>query len=399
MLTCLTSGESHGSCLTAIVDGLPAGMRVDPDQINFHLARRQKGYGRGGRQRIEKDTAKIVSGVRHGLTMGGPITLVIENRDWVNWAAIMDPLQPPPGSLTPKQQKLLEDTSRPRPGHADLAGGIKYGHHDLRNVLERASARETAARVAAGSLMRQLLEHFGVRIASHVVSIGDVALASETLRPDLETIQELSEKSDVRCIDDDTARRMKTAIRNAMKQRDSLGGVAEVIVRGLPVGLGGFSQSSDRLGGRLAGALMSIQSARAVEIGLGFVSASKRGSEVQDEIFFDPNGDPARKRFYRKSNRAGGIEGGITNGEEVVARVAVKPLSTLTRPLQTVDVRTRKPAEAMVERTDVCVVPAVAVISEAVAAAVFTDAFLRKFGSDNLAEIERNYQSYLATEY
>jgi chorismate synthase len=399
MLTCLTSGESHGSCLTAIVDGLPAGMRVDPDHINFHLARRQKGYGRGGRQRIEKDTARIVSGLRHGLTTGGPITLVVENRDWVNWAAIMDPLEPPTGALTPRQRKLLEDTSRPRPGHADLAGGIKYDHHDLRNVLERASARETAARVAAGSLVRQLLEHFSVRIASHVVSIGDVALASGTLRPDLKTIQKLSEKSDVRCIDAATARRMKTAIRDAMKRRDSVGGIAEVIVRGLPVGLGGYSQSSDRLDGRLAGALMSIQSARGVEIGLGFESASRRGSDVQDEILFDPDGDPVKKRFHRKTNHAGGIEGGITNGEEVVARVAVKPISTLMRPLQTVDVRTKKPDKALVERTDVCVVPAVAVISEAVAATVFADAFLQKFGSDNLSEIERNYQSYLATEY
>ncbi len=399
MLTCLTSGESHGPCLTAIVDGLPAGLSIDLDQINFHLARRQKGYGRGGRQRIEKDTARIVSGVRHGITMGGPITLVIENRDWANWAPVMDPINPPTEPLTPKQQKLLKDTSRPRPGHADLAGGIKYGHHDLRNVLERASARETAARVAAGALVRQLLERFDVRIVSHVVRIGEVALKAGFPRPELELIQKLSEKSDVRCIDTKTGQRMKTAIRQAMKQRDSLGGVAEIIISGLPAGLGSFSQSADRLDGRLAGALMSIQSARAVEIGLGFEAAAKHGSEVQDEIFYDPAGDPARKRFYRQTNNAGGLEGGITNGEDVIARVAVKPISTLMRPLLTVDVHTKKTARAMVERTDVCVVPAVAVVAEAAATMVFADAFLHKFGSDNLNEIERNYQAYLKDEY
>jgi chorismate synthase len=399
MLTCLTSGESHGPCLTAIVDGLPAGLPVDLEQINYHLARRQKGYGRGGRQRIEKDTVKIVSGLRHGVTLGGPVTLVIENRDWINWAPIMDPVHQPTEPLTPKQKKLLEDTTCPRPGHADLAGAIKYHEYDLRNVLERASARETAVRVASGSLVRQLLEHFAVRFGSHVVQIGEISLGADLVRPELGILQKQTEKSDVRCFDPETARRMKAEIREAMKQRDSLGGVAEVIVHGLPAGLGGFSQSSDRLDGRLAGALMSIQSAKAVEIGLGIEAAGRHGSQVQDEIFFDSDGDPAKKRFYRLTNNAGGLEGGITNGEDVVARVAVKPISTLMRPLKTVDVRTKKPARAMMERSDVCVVPAVAVIAEAVAAMVFAEAFLKKFGSDNLTEIEKNYQTFLQEEY
>jgi chorismate synthase len=399
VLNYLTSGESHGPCLTAIVDGLPSGLPVDPDQINYHLQRRQKGYCRSGRQRIEQDRAKIVSGVRHGATMGGPVTLTIENRDWVNWAPIMDPIKPPPQKLTSRQARLFRETSRPRPGHADLAGGIKWHHHDLRNVLERTSARETAARVAAGSLVRQLLEYFGVRIASHVVRVGKVTLDQDIDRADLGRFSAVVEKSEVRCIDPETGRRMKAAIRQAMKRRDSLGGIAEVIVRGLPVGLGGCSQWSDRLDSRLAGALMSIPSVKGVEIGLGFEAASLTGSQVHDEIFYDSLGDPLKKRFFRKTNRAGGLEGGITNGEDIVVRLAVKPIATLMQPLETVDVRTKQPAEAMVERADICVVPAVAVIGEAVAALVLADAFMHKFGSDNLVEIERNFRAFLEAEY
>jgi len=399
VLNYLTSGESHGPRLTAIVDGLPAGLPVDSDQINYHLQRRQKGYGRGGRQRIEQDRAQIISGVRHGVTMGGPVTLTIENRDWANWAPIMDSTEPPPQKLTSRQARLLRETSRPRPGHADLAGGIKWHHHDLRNVLERASARETAVRVAAGSLVRQLLEHLGVLIASHVVRVGKVTLEKTLDRADLRRFCATVEKSEVRCVDPDTGRRMKAAIRQAMKKRDSLGGIAEVIVRGLPAGLGGCSQWSDRLDSRLAGALMSIPSVKGVEIGLGFEAASLAGSQVHDEIFYDSLGDSLKKCFYRKTNRAGGLEGGITNGEDVVARVAAKPIATLMQPLETVDVRTKQPAKAMVERADICVVPAVAVISEAVAALVLTDAFMHKFGSDNLKEIERNFRAFLEAEY
>lgn len=400
MITYLTSGESHGPQLTAIIDGLPAGLPIDPGKLAFQMARRQKGYGRGGRMKIETDEVEIVSGVRHGTTLGSPVTLVVKNRDWANWAAIMDPIQPPPDKLHLREEKLAKETTRPRPGHADLAGGIKYDHHDLRNVLERASARETAARCAVGALCRQLLEHFGVAFASHVVQIGSIAVdRSSYSLDDLVRIATLSEASDVRCIIPEREAEMIEAIRSAKKNRDSLGGVAEIIVSGLPVGLGGYSQGRHRLDSRLVGALMSIPSAKAAQIGLGFDSAGLPGSEVHDEIFYDADGDPKRKKYYRKTNRAGGIEGGITTGEPIVLRVAVKPISTLNRPLQTVDVVTRQPAEAMVERTDNCVVPAVAVIGEAVTAIELVDVFLAKFGSDNMAEINRNFQQFLDTAY
>ena len=399
MLTYLTSGESHGPQLTAVIDGLPAGLSIDLEQINYQLSRRQKGFGRGQRQQIEQDEARLVSGVRHGVTLGGPITITIENRDWVNWAKIMNPVRPPEGELTPAQEQLLKETTRPRPGHADLAAGIKWHHRDLRNVLERASARETAARVALGALVRQLLEKFNVQLASHVVRIGSVGLETEVNRSDLAVLARTAEASEVRCLDPETAERMKEAIRMAGSNRDTLGGVAEMIARGLPVGLGGCSQWSDRLEGHLAAALMSIQSVKGVEIGLGFEVASRPGSEAHDQIYYEPDSNPARKGFFRKTNRAGGIEGGVTNGEDVIARVAAKPISTLMQPLDTVDVISKQPAKAMVERSDVCVVPAIAVISEAVAALVLTDFFLKKFGSDNMTETERNYQAYLAAEY
>lgn len=399
MLTFLTSGESHGPQLTAMIDGLPAGLTIDLDQINYQLSRRQKGFGRGRRQQIEQDTAQLVSGVRHGVTLGGPITMTIENRDWVNWAPIMDPVKPPTGELTPKQEQLLKETTRPRPGHADLPAGIKWHHHDLRNVLERASARETAARVALGALVRQLLEKFNVQLASHVVRIGSVALEAEIDRSDLTSLAAIAEASEVRCLDSETAERMKDAIRLVGSNRDTLGGVAELIVRGLPVGLGGCAQWFDRLEGHLAAALMSIQSVKGVEIGLGFEAGSRPGSEAHDQIYYKPGSDAARKGFFRKSNHAGGIEGGVTNGEDIIARVAAKPISTLMQPLDTVDVVSKEPAEAMTERSDVCVVPAIAVICEAVSALVLTEAFLKKFGSDNMTETERNYQAYLSAEY
>lgn len=399
MLRFLTAGESHGPQLTAIVDGLPAGLTIDPDHINLHLSRRQKGYGRGGRMKIENDHVDFVSGVRHGRTMGGPVTLIIRNRDWDNWAEIMHPFNPIPEALPARKRRLAHDTSCPRPGHADLPGGIKWHHHDLRNVLERASARETAARVAAGSLVRQVLEHFGVQIASHVVRIGP---ASVTRKYDLSNLAEVTRTTDespVRCLDKQVESAMVESIREAKKQRDSLGGIAEVIVRGLPVGLGSMSQWFERLDSRLAGALMSIPSAKGVEIGLGFGAARLRGSRVHDEIFADGAGSLTRKGYVRKTNRAGGLEGGISNGEDIVVRVAFKPISTLNRPLRSVDVRTREPREAMVERADTCVVPAAAVISEAVCALVLGDAFLDKFGADSLVETERNYWSYLEMEY
>ncbi|MFZ1684271.1 MAG: chorismate synthase [Candidatus Zixiibacteriota bacterium] len=399
MLHFLTAGESHGPQLTAILDGLPAGLKITLRQIDYQLSRRQKGYGRGGRMKIEQDRAQILSGVRHGRTMGGPITMVVKNKDWENWSLIMDPEKGIPEDLNLRQKRLALDTRTPRPGHADLSGAIKYNHYDLRNVLERASARETAARVAVGSLGRQLLERFNVQFASHVVRIGPVALKKASLPADLNELAEMTENSEVRCIDRATEKQMIAAIREAHKKRDSLGGVVELIVRGLPVGLGGFSQWFHRLDGQLAGALMSIHSVKGVEIGGGFAGAALRGSAFQDQIYYAPTGDRTKKHFYRSSNMAGGLEGGMTNGEDLVIRVAAKPISTLNQPLDSVDVITKSAAKAMVERTDNCVVPALAVICEAVSALVLADAFLAKFGSDNMAETERSYQSWLETNY
>ncbi len=399
MLKFLTAGESHGPQLTAILDGLPAGLHLDRDQIDFQLARRQKGYGRGGRMKIEKDRVTILSGVRHSVTLGSPITLVVQNKDWTNWKRIMDPVAPPPKKLSEREKPLVLETFCPRPGHADLAAGVKYNQHDLRNVLERASARETAARVAVGALCRQLLEYFSIRFASHVTQIGTVKLTGKARRTDFTALVDAAENSEASCIDPATSDRMIDAIRTARKERDSLGGAVEVIVRGLPVGLGGFSQWTDRLDGRLAQAMMAIQSVKAVEIGAGSNLAGKRGSKANDEIYVDSNTNSPRKGFTRRTNHAGGLEGGITNGEDIVIRVAAKPLSTLNRPLQSVDVRTRQAREAMVERTDTCVVPALTVICEAAAAYVLADAFLAKFGSDNLAETTRHYESFLKAEY
>ncbi len=399
MLTFLTAGESHGPQVTAIVDGLPAGLPISIDAINHQLSRRQKGYGRGGRMKIETDRVQVLSGVRHGFTMGGPITLVVANKDWENWSEIMDPFVPVPEDIGLRKQRLVEHTVRPRPGHADLAGGIKWNHKDLRNVLERASARETTARVAAGATARQLLHYFDIDMIGHVVRIAGVTLADEYVIDDLETAREITEASDVRCLDEATGNRMIEAIRAAKKKSDSVGGVAEVVVRNLPVGLGGLSQWSDRLDGKLAQALMSIHSAKGVEIGQGFRSAELRGSEVHDEIVYHEDAQSRRKGFHRTSNRAGGLEGGMTNGEDLVVRVASKPISTLNRPLRTVNVVTKEAEEAMVERTDNCVVPALAVVCEAVVSLVLADAFLDKFGGDNIAETERNFASWLNTPY
>ena len=399
MITYLTSGESHGPGLTAIIDGFPAGFPVNIDQINFQLERRQKGYGRGGRMKIEKDRVQILSGIRNGYTMGGPITFHITNKDWKNWQKIMDPVNPISTDLTEREKRLAFDNTRPRPGHSDLPGGVKWNHHDLRNVLERASARETAVRVALGALVRQLLEYFGVEFASHVIRIGEVALPEGYDLSNLEKIRTITEESEVRCLDKETGKKMIEAIKKAKKLKDSLGGIVEVIVRGLPIGLGSFSQWSDRLEGKLAGALMSVHSVKGVDIGMGFNSAQKYGSEVHDQIFYDKNGDLKKKMFYRKTNNAGGLEAGITNGEDIIIHVAGKPISTLNQPLATVDIKTKKPAVAIVERTDCCVTPPLAVVCEAVSALVLTDAFLNKFGSDNFAEIERNYNSFLNTEF
>lgn len=380
-LRLLTAGESHGQALVVILDGLPAGLAVSEEAINRQLSRRQKGYGRGGRMKIEQDHAEILSGVRAGKSLGSPIALKINNKDWDNWKKIMDVAQDDLG-----QSKVVH---HPRPGHADLAGGIKYDHHDLRNVLERASARETASRVAAGAIARFLLEEFSVVLVSHVAQLGGVAVTANSM--DLLEIARRAEASELHCVDPESERQMILRIDEAKKNGDSLGGVIEVITAGIPVGLGSHVQWDRRLDGRLAQALMSIQAIKGVEVGLGFAAASRFGSEVHDEIFYDQK----KKIFFRKTNNAGGLEGGMTNGERIVLRAVMKPLSTLYRPLQSVDIRTKETYQATVERSDTTAVPAAAVIAENVTAWTLAGAFLEKFGGDSVAEVRRNYEGYL----
>lgn len=380
MLRYLTAGESHGPVLTTIVEGLPAGLPIEAAYIDEHLARRQQGYGRGKRMAIEQDRVRILSGVRGGRTLGSPVSLQIENRDWENWSATMAP--------GPEAQTGDRVVTRPRPGHADLAGVFKYGHRDVRNVLERASARETAARVAAGSLARRLLEELGVEILGMVVRIGQVAAEI----PDLprETLRARLAESRVKCPDAVASLRMVEQIDRRRDEGDSLGGVFEIRAYGVPPGLGSYAHWDRRLDGRLAGALMSIQAIKGVEIGLGFQGAALPGSDVQDEIFHTPESG-----FYRPSNRAGGIEGGVSNGEPVVVRAAMKPIPTLHRPLKSVDLISRQPSAAAFERSDICAVPAACVIGEAVVAFELARAALEKFGGDSLDELLDNHRRYL----
>ncbi len=385
MLRFQTAGESHGEALTAIVSGLPAGLRVDFNYVNRELKRRMAGYGRGGRMKIEADHARFLSGVRHGETIGSPVTLLIENRDWANWKDAMAV------DDRPESRAKYKPVLQPRPGHADLAGCLKYDFKDARNVLERASARETAARVAAGSLAKLLLKEFGVEVASHVIAVGKVRL--EDHRVSFEQVLALREKEDIvlNCADPETEARMKEEVEAAMTARDTVGGVFEVIAHGVPPGLGSCAQWDERLDGQLGQALLSIQAVKAAEIGGGVANAGLAGSEVHDEIGYDR----ASRRFTRKSNRAGGIEGGMTNGEDVVVRGYLKPISTLRRPLESVDFATREPVKAAYERSDVCVVPAAGVIGEAMVALILARAFLEKFGGDSLGETRRNYDAYI----
>lgn len=380
----MTAGESHGKALVAILEGMPAGFPVREEDINRQLARRQKGYGRGNRMKIETDKVEILSGIRAGKTLGSPIALKIENRDWPNWQKTMSS-----ADEDPTHSKVVH---HPRPGHADLPGGIKYNHRDLRNILERASARETTARVAACAVARRLLDEFGIKIIGHVISLGGIPISPA--RPDFPSfkeIEQLSEKSELRCIDKIAEAKMIEKVDEAQKKGDSLGGIFEVIVEGLPIGLGSHVQWDRKLDGRLAQMVMSIQAIKGVEIGCGFESAGKFGSQVHDEIFYDSK----KKHYYRKQNKAGGLEGGITNGEPLVIRAAMKPLSTLIRPLQSVNIETKEPYEATVERTDTTAVPAAAVIAENCISFTLADAFLEKFGGDSLKEIRGNYEGYL----
>ncbi len=383
----LTAGESHGPLLTVIVDGLPAGLEVEAARIDADLKRRQGGYGRGGRMKIEDDRVRITGGVRHAVTMGGPVSLLIENRDFSSWSIAMSPEPPAPG--TPLAE--LRSITNPRPGHADLAGALKYDQHDIRNVLERASARETAARVAAGALARLLLEAVNLRVLGHTVAVGEAALPPDR-RVLWEEIEAIPHDSPLRCVDVSVETSMMAEIDSARKSRDSLGGAFQVVARGVPPGLGSSRQWDTRLEAKLGRAILSIHAIKAVEIGEGVAAASRRGSAVHDEIYYDRN----VRRFYRKTNRAGGIEGGMTNGEEVRVTGYMKPLSTLPRPLRTVDVSTKDDAEAVVERTDTCAIASAGIIGEAMVALVLADAVLEKFGGDHVAEMRRNWATYMA---
>jgi chorismate synthase len=377
----LTAGESHGECLTAVIDGIPSGLPLTEDHINEDLARRQRGYGRGGRMKIERDQAHISAGVRWGLTLGSPITLTIQNRDWENWKSTMAVGAPPSGAPA-------KAVTRPRPGHADLAGAMKYGHHDIRNVLERSSARETTARVAVAGVARRLLSEFGVTILSHVTEIGGIGVGR--LEAPWEEIRERAEASEVRCADPVAERAMIEAIDKAKAAGDTLGGVFEVVALGCPVGLGSYVQWDRKLDGLLAQAFCSIHAIKGAEIGLGFEAARRPGSAVHDEILFDQDAG-----FQRSSNSAGGLEGGVTNGQPVIVRAAMKPISTLRKPLRSVDVATKEAVEAVVERSDVCAVPAAGVVGEAMMAITLARAFLEKFGGDSVEEIRRNHDAYL----
>ena len=385
-----TAGESHGRCLTGIVEGIPAGFEVDAAQINLELHRRQLGYGRGGRMLIEKDQIEFTAGVRHGMTLGSPICFSIRNRDWSHWEVPMS-AEPVPSSAN------IRPLTRPRPGHADLAGSLKYQTHDARNVLERASARETAARVAVGALCKLFVKEFGMEIGSHVISIGSVSVDRKP--EDLSANEILAVKLDsaLRCVDPAAEQKMMALIDSAKASGDTLGGVLEVISCSVPPGLGSHTQWDRKLDGSLAQALMSIPAAKAVEIGSGVSAAANFGSEVQDEIFYDEG----KRSFYRKTNRAGGTEGGISNGADIRVKVYMKPIPTLRKPLMSVDVVTKQPSEAAFERSDTCVVPAAAVIAESMVAIVLTRAFLEKFGGDSMAETRANFDHYrkLVSQY
>ncbi len=392
MIRFLTAGETHGPALTAIIEGFPAGMPLTAAAIQSDLDRRRQGYGRGGRMKIEGDRVEILSGVRHGFTLGSPIAIRICNNDWARWCRVMA-VEPGAGSdmvaidADERIAALRSEVTAPRPGHADLAGSLKYRQGDIRNILERASARETAARVGVGAIARQLLAAFDIEVDSGVIQIGTVSVGQ--VPGDHVEYRNLVRNSPVAAPDPDVSGRMMAEIDSAREHGDSLGGVIEVVARGVPVGLGSHVHWDRKLDARLSGALMSIPAIKAVEIGLGFAAAGRPGSDVHDEIFFNE-----RTGFYRKTNNAGGIEGGISNGQPIRLRVAMKPIPTLYKPLQTVDLITKEPLSASVERSDTCAVPAAAVVAEAMTCWVLAEAFCEKFGGDHLDEMCENYRNY-----
>ncbi len=388
MLRFSTAGESHGECLIAMLSGMPAGVPVDESKINREFWRRQQGYGRGGRMRIERDTAHILSGVRHGKTIGSPIAIRIENNDWKNWIDIL-----PVGEGDPAKYKAV---ASPRPGHADLPGALKYDFPDARYVLERASARESTARVAAGSVAKQLLETLRIAVASHVIRVGTAELDREAGWAEIAALLGRDEVL-LNCVDEAAEQRMKAVVDHALRTGDSIGGVFEVVAHGVPPGLGTYANWDERLDGLLAGAVMSLQAVKAVEIGRGVTAASAFGSVVHDSIHYVPEAEdapPRHTRFARERNNAGGIEGGISNGEDVIVRGYLKPISTLRRPLGSVSFETREAVKAAYERSDVCVVPAAGVAAEAMVALTMAKLAAEKFGGDSLREMVRNYEGY-----
>ena len=383
MLRYFTAGESHGEALVAFLSGLPAGLKVDQSFLDRELWRRQQGYGRGGRMKIERDTAHILSGIRQGATIGSPIAVQLENRDWKNWQEAL-----PVGEGDPALHKRV---ASPRPGHADLAGALKYNFPEARYVLERASARESAARVAVGAIAKAFLRELGIDVLSHVVAVGNVAMQKEV---PWEQIQALYEQQEIllNCADPEIEQRMKDEVDNVLRTGDSVGGIFEVVAHGVPPGLGTYAQWDERLDGLLAGAIMSLQAVKAVEIGSGIAAAASPGSAVHDEIGYGQRA--SFTGFTRTRNNAGGIEGGVSNGEEIRVRGYLKPISTLRRPLQSVDFSTRQPVRAAYERSDVCVVPAAGVAGEAMVALTLTGCALDKFGGDSMGETLRNFQGY-----
>lgn len=379
----LSAGETHGPQLTAIIEGLPSNLELDFEALNFELARRQKGYGRGRRMQIEKDTVSIVGGVRHGYTTGAPVALVVENNDWKHWQKIMN-IEPIEGSDEEKRR-----VHRPRPGHADLNGGLKYNLKDLRNVLERSSARETAIRVACGAVAKQFLEHFGIKIAGQVTRIGEIEAPPHNLS--IDEMRRVTEESSVRVVDAETEKKMEAYIDQIKADGDSIGGIVECIVEGVPIGLGSHVQYDRKLDGRIAQAVMSINAFKGVEIGIGFEAGTLPGSKVHDEILYSEE-----LGYHRGSNRLGGFEGGMTNGMPIVVRGVMKPIPTLYKPLQSIDIDTKEPFTAQVERSDACAVPAASVVLEHVVSWEIAKAFLEKFGGDSIEEIERNVKGYLS---
>ncbi|NDI34357.1 chorismate synthase [Chengkuizengella sediminis] len=378
----LTAGETHGPQLTAIIEGMPSNLKINFEEINRELQRRQKGYGRGRRMQIEKDAANIVGGVRHGKSTGAPIALVVENKDWTHWTTVMN-IEPIEGSDEEKRR-----VHRPRPGHADLNGGLKYNHKDLRNVLERSSARETAARVAVGAVAKQLLAEFGIKVAGQVIRIGEVEAKVQNIP--IDELIRVTEESPVRVVDKEAEAKMIAHIDQVKKEGDSIGGIVECIIEGVPIGLGSHVQWDRKLDGRIAQAVVSINAFKGCEIGIGFEAGSIRGSQVHDEILYTPE-----KGYHRKTNRLGGFEGGMTNGEPIVVRGVMKPIPTLYKPLASVDIDTKEPFTAQVERSDSCAVPAASVVMEHVVAWELASALMEKFGGDSIEEVRNNINNYL----